>query len=209
MRPGAQVPLDDRDLEEVARRVGDGLAVLDGELVLERLGDDLALDEADHAAGASLPLDAEVVDGDRLDVHGGLDPLGHRDARDLLHRLAGLEDELGLEALEVGQEQDVGLVAGRDRAELREAVPEARVERGHDERVLGRRSLRDRLAHHRVDVAVLGDVLGLAVVRAEREPVRPELLDQRQERGEVARGRGLADEHPHARRAGARGPPRP
>ena len=78
-------------------------------------------------------------------------------------------------------------------------MPEAGVERGHDERVLGRRSLRHGLAHHRVDVAVLGDVLGLAVVRAEGEPVRPELLDERQERGEVARGRGLADEHPHAR----------
>ena len=45
---------------------------------------------------------------------------------------------------------------------------------------------------------VLGDVLGLAVVGAEGEPVRAELLDERQERGEVARGRGLPDQHPHA-----------
>ena len=44
-----EVALDDRDLEEVARRVGHGEAVLDARLVLERLGDDLALDEADHA----------------------------------------------------------------------------------------------------------------------------------------------------------------
>ncbi len=47
-------------------------------------------------------------------------------------------------------------------------------------------------------MAVLGDVLGLAVVGAEGEAVRAELLDERQERGEVARGGGLADQHPHA-----------
>ena len=45
---------------------------------------------------------------------------------------------------------------------------------------------------------VLGDVLGLAVVGAEGEAVRPELLDERQERVEVAGGGGLPDQHPHA-----------
>ena len=61
---------------------------------------------------------------------------------------------------------------GRDRAEVREAVVDGRVERGHHDRVLGRDAERDRIAHDRVDVAVVGDVLGLAVVGAERDPVR-------------------------------------
>ncbi len=197
MRPVREVPLDDRDLEQVAAGIGLGEAVLDARLVLERLGDDLPLDEADHAGRAALPRDAEVVHGHRLDVHGRLHPLRHLDARDLLHRLARLEDELGLEALEVGQEEGVGLVAGRERAELGEAVPEAGVERGHDERVL-RRDVPWATASRTIELTwpVLGDVFGLAVVGAESEAMRPELLDQRQERGEVACGRGLADQHP-------------
>ena len=44
-----QVALDDGDLQEVARRVGDCEPVLDGELLLEGLGDDLPFDETDDA----------------------------------------------------------------------------------------------------------------------------------------------------------------
>ena len=52
-------------------------------------------------------------------------------------------------------------------------MPERRVERRADERVLGRDAEGDRVAHHRVDVAVVRDVLGLAVVGAERDPPGP------------------------------------
>ena len=45
----------------------------------------------------------------------------------------------------------------------------------------------------------LGDVLGLAVVGAEREAVRPELGDERRKRLEVSRGGRLPDQHPHPR----------
>ena len=44
----------------------------------------------------------------------------------------------------------------------------------------------------------VGDVLGLAVVGAERHPRGPELGDERHERLQVARGGGLPDQEPHA-----------
>ena len=56
---------------------------------------------------------------------------------------------------------------------------------------------RDRLAHHPVDVAVVGDVLRVAVVGAERDPAGPVLLDEREQGVQVARHRRLADQQPH------------
>ena len=47
-RPGREVPLDDRDLREVALRVRDGVAVDDRGLPLDGLGHDLILHEADR-----------------------------------------------------------------------------------------------------------------------------------------------------------------
>ena len=137
-------------------------------------------------------------DADRRDADRALDPVGNRRVRDLVHRPTRLQDDVRHESLEVGQEQQVGLVAGRDRAEVTEPVPCGRVERGHHERILGGHAECDCLTDDRVDVTVLGDVLRLAVVRAEREPVRPELGDERHERLQVAGDRGLADQHPHA-----------
>ena len=109
-----------------------------------------------------------------------------------------LEDELGLEALEVGQEQDVGLVAGRERAELREAVAEAGLSVAMTSASSGATPWAT--ASRTIELTCPSSAMcsGLAVVGAEGEPVRPELLDERQERGEVARGRGLPDQHPHA-----------
>ena len=109
-----------------------------------------------------------------------------------------LQHALGDERLEVGQDQDVGLVAGRDRAEVIEPVVRGRVMGRHRERVLGRDAERDCVANHRVDVAVFGDVLRLAVVGAERDPVRAELLHEREQCSEVACRRCLADQQPHA-----------
>jgi hypothetical protein len=47
-------------------------------------------------------------------------------------------------------------------------------------------------------VALVGDVLGLAVVRAERDPRRAVLLHEREQVAQVARARGLADQQPHS-----------
>ena len=52
-----------------------------------------------------------------------LDPLRHRGPLDLADGQAALQHELRLEALEVGEQEQVGLIAGRDRAEVREPVP--------------------------------------------------------------------------------------
>jgi hypothetical protein len=68
---------------------------------------------------------------------------------------------------------------------------------GHEQRVLGRDAGSHGLAHHPVDVPRVGDVLGVAVVRAERDPPGAVLLDEREQREEVARHRGLADQQPH------------
>ena len=127
---------------------------------------------------------------------------------DLVDRAAALEHDLGNEALEVGQEQQIGLVAGRDRAERLEPVPERRMVRRHHERVLGRNPVRHRVADDRVDVAVLGDVLRLAVVGAERHP----RSGRTRRRAAPARA-GSSPRTPRgsaatSRRGAARGPPR-
>ena len=115
----------------------------------------------------------------------------------------------GTKRLEVREQQQVGLIAGSDRAEMAQSVPLRRVEGGEQQRVLRRDPVRDGGAHHRVDVPLVGDVLGIAVVGAERHPPGPELGDERQQRVEVPRHRRLANQQPHARRAAARGPPPP
>ena len=76
-------------------------------------------------------------------------------------------------------------------------MPERGAERRADERVLRRDAEGDGVAHHPVDVAVACDVLRLPVVGAERDPAGPVLGEQRQERLEVTRGGGLADQEPH------------
>ena len=183
--------------------------VRDLRLVLERVGDDLVGDDPDHAhrrrpvrgsATARRPTwPMRTVWRTQSGTSGrGTSPIRRPD----------LSTSSGSNALEVGEQQQVGLVAGRDRAVLAQAVPERRVERREHERVLGRDPGRDRAPHHRVDVPLVGDVLGLAVVGAERHPRRAELGDERQQRVEVARAERLADQQPHARRAAARGPPR-
>ena len=102
--PRAEVTLDDRDLRQVARRVGDGLAVANCRRLDERLGDDLVGDEPDHARlGLVAPADPEALRGDGADPHRVLDPLGHLGARDLANGQAPFEHQLGPEALEVGQ----------------------------------------------------------------------------------------------------------
>jgi hypothetical protein len=124
-------------------------------------------------------------------------PTWHLRAGDLAQPAAGLQHQLRIELDEVGEEQQVGLVAGRDGAVLAQPVPERRVQRREDERILDRDPRGDRAAHHRVDVSLGGHVLRLAVVGAERHPRRAELLDERQQRVEVARARRLADQQPH------------
>ncbi len=68
--------------------------------------------------------------------------------------------------------------------------------RSHDERVLGRDSSGDGLPHHPVDVARVGDVVGVTIVGAERDAPRSVLLDEWEQRTQVPRHRRLADKQP-------------
>ena len=145
----------------------------------------------------AVPGHAEHLRPERADADRVTHPVGHGGPRPLGDGRAVLQHQVGHEALEVGQHEQVGAVAGRDRAEAPEAVPEGRVERRADERVLRRDAEGDGVAHHPVDVAVVRDVLRLAVVGAERDPAGAVLGEQRQERLEVPRGGGLADQEPH------------
>jgi hypothetical protein len=110
-----------------------------------------------------------------------------------------LEHRVGLEAHQVGQDEDVGLVRGSDRALLSQSVREGGIERGHDQGVFRRDTRSYRLSHHPVHVTVVRDVLRVAVVGAEGDPRRSELLHEREEVEQVPRHRGLADEEPHPR----------
>ena len=134
----------------------------------------------------------------RRDPHGVAHPLGHRRRRDLARRPTGGQHEVGDEPLEIGQDEQVGPVGGGHGAEAREPVPGRRVQRCHREGIGRVDALGDRVADERVHVPVGRDVLRVAVVGAERDPVRAELPRQRDQRGQVAGARRLADEEPHA-----------
>ena len=71
------------------------------------------------------------------------------------------------------------------------------MEGGHHQRVLRRHACSHGVTHHPVDVAVVGDVLGVAVVGAERDPTGAEFVHERKQCTEVARHRCFTDEQPH------------
>ena len=197
--PGAEVPLGHRELDEVTVGIGHDVAVDDRRLALERLGDDLVGDEADRASGAAVPRDREVRRDDRLEADGMAHPLRHLGGRHVVDATAALEDEVGDEPLEVGEDQEVSHVARRHGPVLLEPVPLRGMEGRHQDRVRRVDPGGDGVAHHAVDMAVVGDVLRVAIVRAECDPAGAVLLDERQEGLQVARHRRLPDQEPDAR----------
>ena len=84
----------------------------------ERVGHDLTRHDADHPGLPALPRNGEVPCGDVTHADGVLHPLGHLRPLDLAGGRATLEHGLGHEALEVREQEQVGLVAGRHRAEV-------------------------------------------------------------------------------------------
>ena len=77
-------------------------------------------------------------------------------------------------------------------------MPECGIERGDHEGVRGWNSEHDRIPDERVQVPVVSDVLGLAVVRAEGDPAGAELLHEGQKGMKVSSGGRLADQEPQA-----------
>ena len=169
-----------------------------------REGQELLGDDLDHAHRPPRRRHAQVGQADRRSVHRLAHPdrhLGARERRDGLaveDELAVLVDAARVERDEVVEQHEVGAVAGRDRARVDEPVVQRGVQRGEQQRVLGRDALGHGDAAHLVDVALAHEEVGLAVVGAERAALGPELAHERQERLQVARVGGLADQHPGA-----------
>ena len=140
-------------------------------------GHDLARHQADHADRSRRPSGVcRSLRRDRLDPHRAARPLRHGGRRDLRRRHGRPSAPAsGRNSFEVGQHQQVGPLPGRDRAAVAQAVPGGGVHGGHRQRVAGIDAPLDRPPHHRVDVALAGDVRRLAVVGAERDPAGPEL----------------------------------
>ena len=206
-----EVPLDDRDLDEVAPGVGDRVAVDDERLA--RRGTRSRPGPSTRPIARAAPPSTGSRSRPRSTglmrtvwrTHSGTSARGTSSIG-----RPRLSTSSGTKRLEVGRARgDRRRSPGATAPWRSEPVPLRRVEGRHHDRVGRLDAGGDRVAHHAVDVAVVGDVLGVAVVGAEGDPTRAVLGDERQQRLQVARHRRLADQEPHARRAAARGPPRP
>ena len=115
------VTLDDCDLDEVSGGVSDEQPVARRRLHDLVSGHKLAGDHAQDADMSRGTAHCEAAVGQRADVHCLADPF--RDLDRPVYRLrAALQNHLRPEGAQVVQNDDVRLVAGRDRAEVGEAV---------------------------------------------------------------------------------------
>ena len=119
---------------------------------------------------------SEVVRSDRLDADTVVDPLGDCDLRDRGRGRPAFKTRSGTKSLEIREHEEVRLVAGSDGPQMVETVPERRIQGGDHEGVRRGNPECDSIPDERVHVPVVGNVLGLAVVRAEGDPARAELL---------------------------------
>ena len=194
--PAGVVALQNRDLDEVPCGVRHERAVPDRRF--EHLGgrQQLARDDPDHANALGAARDAKGLCRHRRQVDSLADPL-----RDLElgepRRRASLQNLPRLERDEIIEDQEVGLVARSDGAQVPKPVIGGGIYRRHHDRVLGADAFGDGHPHHLVDVALFDYEAGLAIVGAEHAPVAAELFDEREEIAQVARDRSLAQHHPH------------
>ena len=194
---------DDGELREVARRVGHDAPAGHRRRLVRLGGDELAGDDPHHAHVApARRAEVERRVAERRDPHRVADPAGHLGRREghghavaRRHTAAG-DDERRAEALEVLEHDHVGAEAGRDRAQIREAMAARAVQRGHHQHVLGRDPVCDGRAAHGVDVAHAQELVRLLVVGAERAVLGPVAADELEQVDEVARVGGLAQQHP-------------
>ena len=116
----------------------------------------------------------------------------------MTRRRAALQNLPRLERLQVIEDEDVGLVAGGDRAKVPEPVILRRVDGRHHDRVLRPDPLLDGDSDHLVDVSPLDYEVRLTVIGAEHAAIGAVLLDQRQQVAQVSRGGCFTEHYPHA-----------
>ncbi len=98
-------------------------------------------------------------------------------------------------------DEEVGAITGSDAAPVEKAVEGGRVDRGGAQGGRHRHAGAAQRRHHSVQVMVLGQGGGVAVVGAEGGALGAVLHEVGQGPGEVAGGGALADEGPHAQPA--------
>lgn len=198
---GGVVPLDHGDLGQVAIGVGDQAPLPDHRPAAPAARQQLAGNDPDRPdVGPAVAGDGQHVEAERPDVHRLPDPL-RRAAEGEPRLAAALQHRPGHEVAEVVEEEQVGLPAGGDRAQMPEAVVFGGMEGGHDQRLLGGDPLGDGDPQHLVEVALLGQRGRLAVVGAEHAALRPVAPDHGQQVAQVPRVGRLAEHHPHAQPA--------
>ena len=99
--------------------------------------------------------------------------------------------------MEVVEHEDVRLVAGSNRSEVPEPVVASGIDGRHHQGVLRADALGDGHPHHLVDVALLDDESGFAVVGAEHAALGAVSLDEGEQVAQVAGDGSLAQHHPH------------
>ena len=194
------VPGDHGDLGDVLAAIGLTLPAPDRQVELEMLGDDLAWDHADDRGGRPAGH-AEIVGGDERRLHAveadRLDCRTRGEQRFVDGATAGDDGGDGA-GLEIVEEDDVGAPAGRDHAAVAETEGGGGAQgRGTIDRER-RRAAPDEGADHAVEMALLGDVEGIAIVGAKSEERRRLEVKERLQGSEVFRHGALADQNGHA-----------
>ena len=194
------MPLDHRDPHQVARRIGGLVAVHDGDVLVQVLGQDLAGQDADHVGRRPVAAVAEARGGDgrRLDrLAADRRERRPRGKGRVVHHTAPGDHKRRAAICEVRQRHDVGPPSGRHQP----TVAQTERERGRQgcRAVDGQhwRAQRDQRADHVVEMAVLGDVQRVAIVGAQAHAERGEVGQQRLQRHHVLGHRPLADQDLH------------
>src|SRR5229473_27986 len=194
--PSGMMAFEDRDLDQVSRWVGDDAPIADGGLRYLNSRQELARYDPHDPDLPRSTWNAKRIRCHRGEMDGLPHPFRHGELGEM-RRSAALENLAWREGREVVEHQDVRLVAGSDGSEVPEPVIGGGIDGRHHDRILGTDAVRHCHTHHLVDVALLDDEAGLAVVGAEHAPVGAEFFHERQEIPQVAGDRGLAEHDPH------------
>ena len=141
-----EVALDNGDFDDIMIRITGDFTVGDLQFLNEMLRDQLAGDHADNAPPPSLGRDPHVYVFP-VDVHGGPQnrrferPFPGFDLAVLGHEPARSENHLRMDVLQIGEHDQIGALAWRNRSSIEQAEIVSRVECGHRNCNVGRNPL--------------------------------------------------------------------